>query len=216
MEIEYVVNPNIVRGLDYYNHTVFEIEAKVEGFGSQNVLGAGGRYNGLVEQLDGPKTCGVGFATGIGRLAMALDLEEVELPINDAIDVFVMYVNEEEKTFATRLVQDLRMNGFRVETEYTKRGMKAQFKQADRLKSKFYIILNSEDIKNGEVKVKNASSKQEELVDLDYIIYYLEEALKYNDEYATYDGIGFDESCNCEHDHNHDCDCDECQCCDED
>lgn len=214
MEIDFVVNPKIVRGLDYYNHTVFEIEAKVEGFGSQNVLGAGGRYNGLVEQLDGPKTCGVGFATGIGRLAMALDLEEVELPIKDEIDAFVMYVNEDEKTFATRLVQDLRMNGFKVETEYTNRSLKSQFKQADRLKSKFYIILNSEDINNGQLKIKNTSTKEEELVDIDYVIYYLEEALKYADDYMTYDGIKFSEDeCDC----GDDCECGgNCHCHDED
>ncbi len=73
MQIKYEINPNIVRGLDYYNHTVFEIEAKVEGFGSNNVIGAGGRYNGLVNQLDGPETPCVGFASGIGRIVMALD-----------------------------------------------------------------------------------------------------------------------------------------------
>ena len=215
MGIEYVVNPSIVRGLDYYNHTVFEIEAKVEGFGSQNVLGAGGRYNGLVEQLDGPKTCGVGFATGIGRLAMALELEEVDLPIKEGIDAFVMYVNEEEKTFASKLVQDLRMNGYRVDTEYTSRSLKAQFKQADRLATKYYIILNSEDIKNHQVKVKNASTKSEELVDIDYIIYYLDEALKYSDDYMTYDNIGVDDGCHCENDCQCDDDChcgDDCHC----
>ena len=97
MQIEYTINPKIVRGLDYYNHTVFEIEAKVDGFGSNNVIGAGGRYNGLVSQLGGPETPCVGFASGIGRLVMALELEDVKLPINDSVDLFLMYVSEEEK-----------------------------------------------------------------------------------------------------------------------
>lgn len=96
--IKYEINPSIVRGLDYYNHTVFEIEAKVKGFGANNVIGAGGRYNGLVSQLDGPETACVGFASGIGRLVMALELEKVKLPIVDDIDLFLMYVNEEEKS----------------------------------------------------------------------------------------------------------------------
>ena len=68
LQIEYEVDPKIVRGLDYYNHTVFEIEADVKGFGSNNVIGAGGRYNGLVGMLDGPETPGIGFASGIGRI----------------------------------------------------------------------------------------------------------------------------------------------------
>ena len=151
---------------------------------------------------------------GVGRVVMALELEEIDLPINDTIDAYVMYVNEEEKVFASKLLQDLRMNGFKVDTEYTGRSLKSQFKQADRMNSKFYILLNSEDIKNNQVKIRNASTKEEELVDIDYIIYYLDEALKYQDEYATYEGFEFEEkSCNCKDDCDCGCDHDhECQC----
>lgn len=137
MQIDYEVNPSIVRGLDYYNHTVFEIEAKVKGFGANNVIGAGGRYNGLVKELGGPETPCIGFASGIGRLVMALELEQAKLPIVDSIDLFLMYVNEDEKKYAVYLAQELRMAGFIVETEYTGRSLKGQFKQADRLNSKF-------------------------------------------------------------------------------
>ena len=136
MQIEYTINPKIVRGLDYYNHTVFEIEAKVDGFGSNNVIGAGGRYNGLVSQLGGPETPCVGFASGIGRLVMALELEDVKLPINDSVDLFLMYVSEDEKKYAVYLAQELRMAGFVVETEYTGRNLKGQFRQDDRLNEK--------------------------------------------------------------------------------
>ena len=144
LDIEYVINPRIVRGLDYYDHTVFEVEAMVEGFGSQNVLGAGGRYNGLVKELGGPEIPGMGFAMGIGRLMLAIEKEEIKLPIEDSIDAFVMYVSDTEKDYATTLVQELRMNGFKVDTEYTGRGLKAQFKQADRLNSRFLSILKDE------------------------------------------------------------------------
>ena len=154
MQIDYEVNPSIVRGLDYYNHTVFEIEAKVKGFGANNVIGAGGRYNGLVKELGGPETPCIGFASGIGRLVMALELEQAKLPIVDSIDLFLMYVNEDEKKYAVYLAQELRMAGFIVETEYTGRSLKGQFKQADRLNSKFLVILNSEDLNNNEVKLK--------------------------------------------------------------
>ena len=177
MEISYEVNPNIVRGLDYYNHTVFEVEAKVEGFGSNNVIGGGGRYNGLVDQLGGPETPCVGFASGIGRIVMALELEKVEMPINDSVDLFLMYVNDEEKKTACYLTQELRLAGFVVETDYIGRGLKAQFKQADRLKSKYIAVLNSDDIKNGEIKVKNNTTKEEDIVSMEALIYYLEEKI---------------------------------------
>lgn len=193
--IDHVINPKIVRGLDYYNHTVFEIEAKVEGFGSQNVLGGGGRYNGLVSNLDGPSTPGMGFAMGLGRVILALDKEEVALPIKTDIDAFILYVSEEEKLHAIYLTQELRMNGFRVETEYASRGLKGQFKQADRLNSRFLILLNSEDLANNIVTIKDNKTKYEEKLDMDYLIYYLDEHLEEEEDLH----FGHDE-CDCEED----------------
>lgn len=204
MQIDYEVNPSIVRGLDYYNHTVFEIEAKVKGFGANNVIGAGGRYNGLVKELGGPETPCIGFASGIGRLVMALELEQAKLPIVDNIDLFLMYVNEDEKKYAVYLAQELRMAGFIVETEYTGRSLKGQFKQADRLNSKFLVILNSEDLNNNEVKVKNNKTKEEEIISLDALIYYLDEKLTIDSD-----------DCDCDHDCNGDCGHDGCHCKDE-
>ena len=205
MDIDYVEDPRIVRGLDYYNHTVFEIEADIEGFGSQNVLGGGGRYNGLVEQLGGPETPGIGFACGLGRLMLAIEKEGIELPIEKGIDAYVMYVSDTEKQYASTLVQELRMNGFKVETEYMNRSLKSQFKQADRLNSKFLIILNDEDLKNNVVQVKNNRTKEEEKVEIDYILYYLDENLM--DDCDC--GCGEHSECHC----GDDCDCgDDCHC----
>ncbi len=204
MQIDYEVNPSIVRGLDYYNHTVFEIEAKVKGFGANNVIGAGGRYNGLVKELGGPETPCIGFASGIGRLVMALELEQAKLPIVDSIDLFLMYVNEDEKKYAVYLAQELRMAGFIVETEYTGRSLKGQFKQADRLNSKFLVILNSEDLNNNEVKVKNNKTKEEEIISLDALIYYLDEKLTIDSD-----------DCDCDHECNGECGHDGCHCKDE-
>ena len=206
MQIDYTINPNIVRGLDYYNHTVFEIEAKVEGFGSNNVLGGGGRYNGLVNQLDGPETPCVGFASGIGRLVKALELEKVKVPIVEDIDLFIMYVNEEEKKYAAYLTQELRLAGFIVDTEYTGRSLKGQFKQADRLNAKYICVLNSEDLDNNEVKIKNNKTKEEEVISLDALIYYLDEKLTTEVEEDECD-------CGCGHHHEHDeCEHGECKC----
>lgn len=181
MGVNFEVDPKVVRGLDYYNHTVFEVEAKIEGFGAQNVIGGGGRYNALVEELGGPKTPAIGFAAGLDRLMLALEMENALLPINDEVDLFLLYVSDDEKKYAAYLLNDLRKSGFIVETDYLNRSLKAGFKQADRLKSKFIIVLNDEDLKKNEVRIKNTKTKQEDVVSVDALIYYLEENI--NDLY---------------------------------
>ena len=203
MGVEYIVDPSVVRGLDYYNHTVFEVEADIKDFGAQNVIGGGGRYNNMIETLGGPSTPAIGFAAGFDRLMIALEKENIKLPVSDSIDLFLLYVNEDEKKYAAYLANDLRMNGFIVETDYLNRGLKAQFKQADRLNSKFTIVLNSDDLKNNEVKIKNNKTKDEEIVSLDALIYYLDENLTEDDECE----------CGCCHDEEHECNCgSECKC----
>lgn len=186
LEVDYEVDTRLVRGLDYYNHTVFEIEAKVEGFGSNNVLAGGGRYNGLVDLLGGPQTPGIGFALGMGRLMMALDLEKIDLPLNNRLDAFIMYVSDSEKEYAISLTQYLRMNNYKVDMEYMGRGLKGQFKQADRFNSKYLIILNDEDLQNDVVKIKNNETKEETEVGIDYLIYFFEEQAT-SEEYSDID-----------------------------
>ena len=200
MQVSYEVNPNIVRGLDYYNHTVFEIEAKVEGFGSNNVLGGGGRYNHLCSEIGGPETPCIGFASGIGRIVLALELEQIKLSIVEDVDLFLMYVNDDEKKYAAYLAQELRMAGFIVDTEYTGRALKGQFKQADRLNAKYIAILNSEDLDNNEIKIKNNKTKAEEIINLDVLIYYLDEQLN-----TGFDDI--DDECSCSGECDGDCHC---------
>lgn len=204
MNVDYEVNPSIVRGLDYYNHTVFEIEAKVEGFGAQNVIGGGGRYNGMVEQLGGPSVPGVGFAAGFDRLMLALEKEGIDIPINNSVDLFLLYVNDDEKKYAAYLTNLLRMSGFIVETDYLNRSLKAGFKQADRLNSKFTIVLNSCDLENNEVKIKNNKTKTEEIVNIDALIYYLDENLADADDCDCHD-----DNCKCDDERscNHKCNC---------
>ncbi len=174
MEIDYEVNTKLVRGLDYYNHTVFEVVGDIPEFGSQNVLGGGGRYNGLVEQLGGPSIPAVGFAMGLDRTILAMETLGVNFKVRDNIDIFIMYGNEEEKETATYLLQDLRMNGFVCETDYMGKSFKNQFKSADRFNSKYLIILNSEDIANYQVKLKDNETKEEELVNINDLIDHLD------------------------------------------
>lgn len=177
LQINYEVDPKIVRGLDYYNHVVFEIEDINENMGINNVIGAGGRYNGLVSQLDGPETACVGFASGIGRILDAVEAEKVELPITDSIDLFLLYVNDDEKKSAIYYADELRMAGYIVDTEYTGKSLKSQFKKADKLNAKYICVLNSEQLKNGEMTIKNNSTKEEEVIGCESLIYYLDEKL---------------------------------------
>ena len=118
-----------------------------------------------------------------------------------------MYVNEDEKKYAAYLAQELRLAGFIVDTEYTGRGLKGQFKQAYRLNAKYLCILNSEDLNNNEVTIKNNRTKEEEIISLDALIYYLDEKLNTMENDDEYDSCGCghchcdeeDGKCNCHH-----------------
>ena len=176
MGIEYTVNPNIVRGLDYYTNTVFEVEADIKDFGSQNVLCGGGRYNKLVETLDGPETNAVGFALGFERLMSAIEAEQIELE-EETLDIYIIPMSESEKKSSYKLCEDLRMSGFNVDFDYMNRNIKANFKQADRLKAKYVIIIGEEEIKSEILTIKNNADKTEYKVKLDEIIDFFDEHL---------------------------------------
>ncbi len=161
MDIDYEINENLVRGLDYYTHTVFEVEANVEGFGSQNVLCGGGRYDSLVETIGGPSTCGVGFATGIERLMTALEYEN-KLPIsNNSLDIYVIPMEENQKNYSLKITNILRMNGFNCDVDTMNRNLKSNFKQADRLNCKYIIIIGEEELNNKILTIKNNVTKEE-------------------------------------------------------
>ena len=177
MNIEYVVNPNIVRGLDYYSHTVFEVEASVEGFGAQNVLCAGGRYDKLVETIGGPATPGVGFALGLERLLTALEYEKIELPVNDTLDCYIVPMSDANLAYSLTILNALRLSGFRTDIDYNSRNLKSNFKQADRLNSLFVIIIGEDEEKNNVLTVKNNKTKEEYKVELNDLVFFLDENL---------------------------------------
>ncbi len=177
MNIDFVVNPKVVRGLDYYTHTVFEVEASVEGFGSSNVLGAGGRYDNLVENIGGPKTCGVGFALGLERLLTALEFENINVLDNNGIDAYIIPMSINEKDYALNIVNNLRMNGFKVDCDYMNRNLKSNFKQADRLNSKYIIIIGEEEKNSQILTIKNNETKEEYKVKYDDLIEFFDERI---------------------------------------
>jgi histidyl-tRNA synthetase len=118
----------------------------------------------MIKELDGPDMPAMGFAGGLDRLLLALANTEVKLNMTTGIDLFLMYVNDDEKDYAISLMQSLRMNGFTCDIDYLKRNLKGQFKQADRLQSRYLIILNSDDIKQGLVNIKDNTTKEEHKV----------------------------------------------------
>ncbi|MEG3037184.1 MAG: histidine--tRNA ligase [Bacilli bacterium] len=178
LDIDYIVNPGIVRGLDYYTHTVFEVEADIKGFGSNNVLCGGGRYNGLISAIGGPEISGVGFALGLERLLNAINAEAIELPISDTVNAYIIPMSEEEQSYAMGLTQSLRLNGFTVEMDYMSRKLTNNFKQADRLKAEFIIIIGEEEIKNKTLTIKNNKTKEEYKIKEAEVIDFLDEFIK--------------------------------------
>lgn len=174
MEIPYEVDENLVRGLDYYTHTVFEIEARVEGFGSQNVLCGGGRYDSLVSNIGGPEVCGVGFATGIERLLTALEYENVLPKEEKSVDAYIIPMDEESKKLGLRITNILRMNGFSTDVDLIGRNIKGNFKQADRLNAKYVIIIGEEELKTNILTVKNNNTKEEYKINTEEIVEFLD------------------------------------------
>ena len=157
--IDYVIDTNMVRGLDYYNHTIFEFVTKVDG--NELTVCAGGRYDGLVEYFGGPATPGFGFGMGLERLLLILDKQGVELPVEASLDVYVAVLGSEAEVAALELVQALRRQGFIAERDYLGRKLKAQFKSADVFGAKTIIALGGSEVESGQITVKNNQTRQE-------------------------------------------------------
>ncbi|TDL82185.1 histidine--tRNA ligase [Peribacillus frigoritolerans] len=173
LNIEFTVDPNLVRGLDYYNHTAFEIMSDAEGFGAITTLCGGGRYNGLVKDFGGPETPGIGFALSIERFLAALDAENVELPIEQSIDCFVVALGDKAKDRSVSLVYELRKAGLTAEKDYEDKKMKAQFKAADRYKAKFVAVLGEDELERNIISVKNMETGTQVEVLIDELTAYI-------------------------------------------
>ncbi|MHC5374029.1 histidine--tRNA ligase [Enterococcus sp. LJL120] len=163
LEIPYEIDSNMVRGLDYYTDTIFEIMSDAKGMGAQSTICAGGRYDGLVEELGGPETPGFGFAMGIERVLMTLAMEEIVIPAINELDAYVVAIDDGTNLEALKLVQAVRNFGFSADRDFMHRKPKAQFKSADKLGAKLVLTIGEEELLKGLVKVKSmATSKEQE------------------------------------------------------
>ena len=162
MNIPFHVNSRMVRGLDYYTQTAFEI--MVEGIGAIGTVCGGGRYNGLVAQMGGQDMPGIGFALSIERLLLALKTQGIELPIEKNLDCYLVTLGEAAKEKSVALAQQWRAAGLKVDMDYLDRNMKPQMKSADRLAAKYVAILGDDELAKGVVMLKEmASGEQQEV-----------------------------------------------------
>jgi len=171
--VDYKINPRMVRGLDYYVRTAYELVT--DQLGSQSAVGAGGRYDGLVELMGGPDIPGIGFAIGVDRLVSLMMLDE-SLKDTDT-DVFVISFRGDSSIAAQKLMNEFRMTGIRAEMDYDLKAMKKQMKKADTMDSRFTIILGDDELKDGVGSVKNMETGNQEKIDLDKIVNYVKERI---------------------------------------
>ena len=159
LNIPYVIDTNMVRGLDYYNHTIFEFITTIDK--SELTICAGGRYDSSVEYFGGPETAGFGFGLGLERLLLVLDKQGIELPVEESLDVYIAVLGSGANGKALELVQAIRYQGFKAERDYLGRKIKAQFKSADTFKAKTVITLGESEVESGQVNVKNNATREE-------------------------------------------------------
>lgn len=159
LNIPYVIDTNMVRGLDYYNHTIFEFITTIDK--SELTICAGGRYDSLVEYFGGPETAGFGFGLGLERLLLVLDKQGIKLPVEESLDVYIAVLGSGANGKALELVQSIRYQGFKAERDYLGRKIKAQFKSADTFKAKTVITLGESEVESGVVEVKNNATREE-------------------------------------------------------
>jgi histidyl-tRNA synthetase len=159
LEIAYEIDPRIVRGLDYYTKTVFEIIAETEQ-GNLTVCG-GGRYDGMVKELGGPDTPGMGFGMGIERMIMVQDLMKAAPEVPETYDAFVVTMGDEARIEGVKLVSELRNAGLKADMDHAARSMKAQFKYANKLGVKKVIVIAGDELEKGVVKLRDMENSTE-------------------------------------------------------
>lgn len=165
-------NYRLVRGLDYYTHTAFEfIDESLEN--ANDVIGGGGRYNGLIEEIGGPEFPGIGFGSGLERIDLALEAENVLIPEKSYCQVFLLLADEKAYAKGQEILHELRVAKIAADTEYTGRSFRAQMKHADRLNARFTIILGSTELEKEHVVIRNMKTGSQEDIKFSDIIEYV-------------------------------------------
>lgn len=177
--IEYELDPGLVRGLDYYTRTVFEFPSKSLGF----ALGGGGRYDGLVEELGGKPTPGLGFGLGLDRILLALEEQNAEFPAPERCEVYFASMGDRALETAFTLAGRLHGCGVPADCDLCARGLKAQMKYADRIGAKFTMVLGDDELQSGKAELKNMKTGEKQLISIgeDFLDDYLSAATQAED-----------------------------------
>jgi histidyl-tRNA synthetase len=167
LKIDYFEDKTLVRGLDYYTKTAFELKSNL--LGTQDTLCGGGRYDLLVEELGGKNTPAIGFAAGIERFLLVLKMEK-KLDLEEKnLDLFIATLGDQARTFAMKLLKDLREKNIICETDYLNRSLKAQMKEANRQKAKKVLIIGEDEIKKGKAILKDMETGEQKEIELEKI-----------------------------------------------
>jgi histidyl-tRNA synthetase len=176
LELPYEMDPRLVRGLDYYSRTAWEV--KFAGLGAQDALAGGGRYDGLVEELGGPLTPGIGFAAGIERALITLERIGGEVPDPLPAGVFLAGLNAESRHRCIVLAERLRALGIRAETDLFDRGLKAQLRLADKLGARFAVLIGENELASGEAAVRDLTAREQQAIPLDQVPEWIAERMR--------------------------------------
>ena len=176
MDINYVVDKTIVRGLDYYKKTAFEIISN--DIGSQSTVCGGGRYDGLVEMLGGPKgISGIGFALGAERLLLTLENNNIEIENPKSTDIYIATIGDAAKTKSFKLIKDLRTNHISADNDHLDKSLKAQFKYSDKLNAKYTVVIGDDELANDTATLKNMKTSEQTTIKLSELVDELKERL---------------------------------------
>ena len=169
MDINYVVDKTIVRGLDYYKKTAFEIISN--DIGSQSTVCGGGRYDGLVEMLGGPKgISGIGFGLGVERLLLTLENNNIEIENPKSTDIYIATIGDAAKTKSFKLIKDLRSNHISADNDHLDKSLKAQFKYSDKLNAKYTVVIGDDELANDTATLKNMKTSEQTTIKLSEIV----------------------------------------------
>jgi len=163
LKIKYIEDPLLVRGLDYYNRTTFELVHG--GLGAQNAILAGGRYDNLISSFGGADTGACGFAGGMERLILACEAEKINLPLKDSISVYIVTLDESFYKYGFDILHTLRKSGIKAHISYEAKSLKAQMRQANKLNSRFAIIIGEDEVKSKKYTLKDMQEHEQELID---------------------------------------------------
>lgn len=169
MDIKYIVDKKIVRGLDYYKRTAFEIISN--DLGAQSTVCGGGRYDGLVELIGGPKGfSGIGFGMGVERLLLTLEANKIEIENPNKTDIFIVTIGENAGLKSFSILKELRKNHFSADKDHLDRSVKAQFKYSNKLNSKFTIVIGDDELEKNEASLKNMETGEQRLIKISEIV----------------------------------------------